>query len=387
MRILHTIASVDPAGGGPIEGVKQVAAVNMGYGHEIEVASLDAPSCKFVKELQLPVHALGPGYLRYGYSPRMYAWLRANVAKYDAVIVNGIWQYHALATWRAARQRQIPYIVFTHGMLDPWFKHTYPLKHVKKSLYWWWGDYRVLRDAHAVLFTTEEERQLARGSFRLYRCNERVTSYGTAGPTGDAEAQRAALYGQFPRLRGKQIVLFMGRIHPKKGCDIAIEAFAAVLSDRPDVALVMAGPDQLGWRRELTLLVERLGIGERVHWTGMITGAVKWGALQSAEVFFLPSHQENFGIVVAEALACGVPALISNKVNIWREVEAGGAGIVGRDDVEGASSMLRAWAAMDGASRDHMKRRARDCFLENFAIERAAASLIKTLEDVVGNDR
>ena len=99
--------------------------------------------------------------------------------------------------------REIPYFVYTHGMLDPWFKRTYPLKHLKKCFYWPWGEYRVLRDAKAVLFTCEEEKLLARQSFGLYQAHEVVVSYGTNGPTGDAEAQRAAFLAQYPALAGK----------------------------------------------------------------------------------------------------------------------------------------------------------------------------------------
>ena len=91
-------------------------------------------------------------------APRLLSWLRENATRYDAVIVNGIWQYHSYATWLALHRSETPYFVFTHGMLDPWFKRRHPLKHLKKWLYWPWADYRVLRDAQAVIFTCEEER-------------------------------------------------------------------------------------------------------------------------------------------------------------------------------------------------------------------------------------
>src|SRR6202008_3652312 len=134
-------------------------------------------------------------------------------------IVNGLWQYHSYAVWRTLRKSGTPYVVFPHGMLDPWFKRRYPLKHVKKWLFWPWSDYRVLRDARAVLFTCEEERELARRSFWLYRCNEKIVAYGTPGPSGDSEAFRREFFGRYPNLQGKRLALFISRIHPKKGCD------------------------------------------------------------------------------------------------------------------------------------------------------------------------
>jgi glycosyltransferase involved in cell wall biosynthesis len=383
MKILHVINSVNPAGGGPIEGVRQLGAANQGQGHMVEVVSLDAPDAAYLSSCAFPVYPLGPGWLKYGYCRRMAPWLRENAGNYDVVIVNGIWQYHSFAVWRALRGGNTPYVVFTHGMLDPWFKKRYWLKHLKKMLYWPWGEYRVLRDAGAVLFTCEEERVLARQSFRPYRCNEVVVKYGTAGPKGDPQGELETFYGRYPTLRGKRLALFLGRLHEKKGCDLLIEAFAKVMGGDPEWHLVMCGPDQVGWQARLNGMAEHWKIAERITWAGMVSGELKWGALRASEVFVLPSHQENFGIVVAEALACGTPALISNKVNIWREVQNGGAGIVGSDDLEGTCAVLQRWMEMCGEERAEMRRRARACFLKQFEIHHASRTLIRTLSEVV----
>ena len=167
MRILHVISSVDPNGGGPIEGVKSSSHVLKEQGHVLEVVSLDDPSASHAVSFPLPLHALGPARFNYAYAPGLVTWLRRHASRYDAVIVNGIWQFHALAVWRALRRSRTPYFVFTHGMLDPWFKHAYPLKHLKKSLYWPLAEYQVLRDARGVCFTCEEERVLHGNRFVL----------------------------------------------------------------------------------------------------------------------------------------------------------------------------------------------------------------------------
>jgi glycosyltransferase involved in cell wall biosynthesis len=383
MKILHVINSVDPAGGGPIEGVRQLSAANRSHGHQVEVVSMDAPDSEYLKSCAFPVYAIGPGLLKYSYCSRLVPWLRANVRKYDIVIANGIWQYHSFAVWRVLRGGYMPYAVFTHGMLDPWFKEKYPLKHLKKMLYWPWGEYRVLRDANAVLFTCEEERVLARQSFRPYRCNEVVVNYGTGGPKGDPQAEMETFYGRYPQLRGKRLAIFLGRLHEKKGCDLLIQAFAKVLASDSDWHLVMCGPDQVGWQAKLSAMAERLKIANRISWAGMVSGDLKWGALRAAEVFVLPSHQENFGIVVAEALACGTPALISDKVNIWREVQSGGAGIVGADDLDGTCAMLKTWRDMPSGEKSEMRESARACFLREFEILNASRTLVRTLSNIV----
>jgi glycosyltransferase involved in cell wall biosynthesis len=111
----------------------------------------------------------------------------------------------------------------------------------------------------------------------------------------------------------------------------------------------------------------------------MLTGTRKWGALSAAEAFVLPSHQENFGIAVVEALACGTPVLISNKINIWREIEADNAGYVENDDLAGTTALLRRWAETNPPVRMAMKASAKDCFGRRFEIERATDSLLKVL--------
>ncbi len=379
MRYLHVISSMDPRGGGPAEGVRQLARTGVRLGIEVEVVTLDAPDSAWNRNAGFPIHELGPRRLgTYGYAPRLRPWLADHAHRYDAVVVDGIWQYHSYATWKALRRSMTPYFVFTHGMLDPWFRREYPLKHAKKWLYWPWAEYRVLRDAQAVLFTCEEERLQARQSFPLYRANEAVVGYGTPGVEGDAVAQRAAFLEAFPALRDKRLLLFLGRIHPKKGVDLLVNAFAEAADAHPELHLMMAGPDAGNAQSDLMRgMHERLS--GRVSWPGMLVGDLKWGAFRCAEAFVLPSHQENFGIAVAEALSCGLPVLISNKVNIWREIERCGAGLVAEDTAAGTRQLLTRWMSLDGAHRERMGTCARSCFVQRFHVVAAAESLLETL--------
>lgn len=379
-RILHVIRSADPEGGGPIEGVLQRGKVLQDMGHSVEVVSLDSPEQQI--ESNLTIHPVGPGKGSYGYTKNLDQWLDSHIRDYDHVVVNGIWQYHSLAVWKAARRHRKPYFVFTHGMLDPWFKRAYPVKHLKKSLYWPWAEYRVLRDATAVLFTTEEEKILARQSFRLYKARELVVSYGTAESEGNTEEQKRLFLSMFPALNGRPFLLYLSRIHPKKGCDLLIRAFAHVYKDDPKTMLCIAGPDQESWKDHLIQLATNLDIADRIVWTGMLKGDPKWGAYHASDAFILPSHQENFGIVVAEALACGKPVLVSNKVNIWREIEVAKAGIVAADTEEGTQTLLQKWNSMPDASREAMGHNGKACFYRHFEVRAAAESLLQVLGEV-----
>jgi glycosyltransferase involved in cell wall biosynthesis len=175
-------------------------------------------------------------------------------------------------------------------------------------------------------------------------------------------------------------VLFLGRIHPKKGCDLLISAFAKLLAGNRDWQLVMVGPDQVGWQKELATKTATLNIASQVTWTGMLGGAAKWGALRAAEVFVLPSHQENFGIAVAEALAAGLPVLISNQVNIWREIEGDKAGCVSADTLDGTCEILQSYLQMRSEEQLIMRDAALRCFEQRFEIKKSAKMLHNILQ-------
>ena len=205
-----------------------------------------------------------------------------------------------------------------------------------------------------------------------------MVAYGTVDAGRTFAGQRGAFRAQFPALPPGPYWIFLGRIHLKKGVDHLLEAYAA-LAAQPGVslpALVIAGPcAEPGYLRQLQARAAACCPAGRVVWPGMLRGDAKWDALQGAEAFVLPSHQENFGIAVAEALSCGTPVLISDKVNIWREIAGDAAGLVGTDDHAGTLGLLTRWLALPAPARSLMQRAARKSFERRFAIEAAAASL------------
>ncbi len=385
MRILHTIHSIDPATGGTAEAQRQLAAAHREMGHTIEIASLDAPGEPWITSAPVKVHALGPGRGSYGYSARFEPWVRERAGEFDAVVAHGFWQHHNVGVARALAGGRTPYFLFAHGMLDDWFRRTYPLKHLKKCAYWWLCQHRAVERAAAVLFTSEEEWRSSRRSFTPFRCRKVVVPLGIEAPTGDAARQRAAFMEWLPAVRDRRVLLFLGRIHEKKGCELLIEA-ARVLRMEPGwvesavrPCVVFLGPcADAGYRARLEDRARDCGADG--VWGEMVSGDLKWGAFHAAEAFVLPSHQENFGVAVAEALACGVPVLISNRVNIWREIVSDGAGFAETDDREGTMRLLRRWLATPAAEREKMRDRARRCFAERFEIRRAAQRMIEVLQ-------
>lgn len=379
MQILHIIGTLNPEAGGPSQAVRTILS-HREIGYHGEVATLDDPAAPFLKTLDFPVYPLGPVSTTYGYTPKLVPWIQQNYRRFDGVIVNGLWQYCGRAT-RQALAGRLPYMVFTHGMLDPYFKRASRLKHLKKWAYWAPVEYRVLRDAYRVLFTSEAERDLAEQSFWLHRWVPHVVPYGVNGPPpAPPEVLTESFLDRCPNARGQRFLLFLGRIHRKKGCDLLIEAFGKISRQDPGLHLVMAGPDQQGWSKDLDRMAASAGIQDRVHWPGMLTGDAKWGAFQSCEAFVLPSHQENFGIAVAEALSCGKPVLLSDQVNIAPDIDRDDAGLMEPDTAEGTLRLLERWIATSPEARSRISERAIDCFHRRYDMGATAKTILNLFE-------
>jgi glycosyltransferase involved in cell wall biosynthesis len=395
LRILRVVHTLRREAGGPSESVVRSSAALGARGHEIAVATADAPGTPPPPATGFAFHPLG-GFNR----PVFQSWLQRERTRFDAVLVHGLWQA-GWAVRQALAGTRTPYLVFPHGMLDPWFARAYPLKHVKKQLYWWWREGRVLRDAAAVCFTCEAERRLAQKTFTPYSANERVVAYGTAKPPANHEALRAAFISRFPALTSRPFILFLSRIHAKKGVHELISGYAKFRQTHRDTpGLVIAGPCEdadllqdlqrhagLAGLSQLELLENPAPVltPADITWLPMLGDDLKWGAMLSAEAFILPSHQENFGIAVAEALACGRPVLISDKVNIWREIDAARAGLVAADTAAGVENLLTRWSDLTPAERHAMGAAAARCFAANFEITNAAKSLAGVIRECVAD--
>lgn len=376
MRLLHCIHSLDPRGGGPADFVRQLGALQASHNFEIEVLCLDAANSEWLADFPATVHAVGPGAGGYGYTPRFVQWLHENAARFDAVVVDGVWQFPSFGTWLALRNSTTPYFVFPHGMLDPWFNEAYPSKRLKKEVYWALCEYRSLRDARAVLFTSATEQERAATAFAPYKVNSATVNYGTIPPPLDLESHRSSFQSKFQLGESGKVLAYLGRIHPKKGCDILIEAFKVVSKAHPEAQLLLAGP---GTREYLEEIDYRIRSAPKVTRIDMIAGAEKWGMLSSAQALVLPSHQENFARVVSEALSCSTPVLLSDKVNICNEVRDDGAGMVAPDTLAGTTSMLAKFLDLPSGEVQKMKVNAQLCYQKRFDLDKNVSDYIELI--------
>ncbi|WP_031304580.1 glycosyltransferase [Sphingobium quisquiliarum] len=390
MRILHVIASADSRDGGPIEHAVRTGHAFALRGHSQDFLTFDHASMSSATDLNAHVFTFArrprSGWLGKFASvildlPLALGWMRRRLADYDVVVVSGLWNVATLAARLGLPRGRTPYIVFIHGMLDPYFKRANPLKSFMKQLLWLVNERVLVRHADRVLFTCEEERRLARRSYWPYSAREQVVAFGTADVPIPSQTQLAAFADHVPGLGDRPFLLFLSRIHEKKGVDLLIRGYAAWLRLNPGTSfdLVIAGPDNNGLRDRLKELARQEGVDSRIHWPGMLKGHAKWGAFRRCDAFILPSHQENFGIVIAEALACARPVLISDKVNIWREVADDGAGLVETDSVEGVTTLLQRWTSLSDDQRRLMEDAARATFSRRYDLN----SAVKDLEHIM----
>jgi glycosyltransferase involved in cell wall biosynthesis len=379
VKILRIVPSLDPKQGGVAEAVRLSAITKYPIKITIDVACFDEPTSDWVKnENNFQIFALGKGKSAYAFHLKYLTWLSQNVKNYDVVIIDGLWMFHVWGGY-ICRMKNVPYFVYSHGMLDPYFNQD-RLKYLKKLPFWFLVERNVLQLARSVIYTCEEEKILAQNSFPLFKAKSSIVSLGIKTPTEKKEVLTNAFLDEYPQFINKKFGLFLSRIHPKKGIDLLIKAIAELDDELPsEFIIAIAGTGDDEYIQNLQNLAETLNITKRFQWLGMISGNVKWGAFSAAGFFILPSHQENFGIVVAEALAVGTPALISDKVNIWREIKEMNAGLVADDTLEGTKELIQAWLNFSDEQKQTIQKNTVICFEQNFDVAQAAKNIIGVL--------
>lgn len=323
MRVLHVIPSIGPLRGGPSVAVGVIARALRDAGLEVDVATTNDNDRDLLQvPIGTPVHENGVRYWYFERTVHPYTtsaglarWLRGNIAQYQVVHTHALFSFSTSVTAAAARKSRVPYIVRPLGTLATYGMQQHSFL---KRASWLMLERRILRNAAGVHFTSEAEKQEAE---RLGQWHSFVVPIGVEPFAGDRSAAPAQL-----------TYLFLGRIHPKKRVDLLLDAFAQVMRTAPEAKLVIAGTGEDEYVRALKEQAARSGLETAVTWTGHVSGTEKLHVLEAASVFVLPSINENFGIAPVEALAAGIPVVLSRGVAIHKEVEDYGAGIIVDDD-------------------------------------------------------
>jgi glycosyltransferase involved in cell wall biosynthesis len=287
-----------------------------------EAEGARSPVAGFCKSLEMD-NAVGPSWdvtcvpasrILWTLDPWRRSHLKELIRKADGIHIHGIWETHCAVGASLAHTCRRPYILSAHGMLERWALQA---KRLKKAVYATLVETNNLRRATCLRALTQAEV----GDYRRIG----LTNPVAVVPSGVAipESVSAALFQEaYPQLADKRVVLFLGRLHPKKGLAMLVRAWARSASSFDDAHLVLAGPDFEGTRATLGALVDELGIRHQVTFTGMLAGPMKWSALATASVFALPSFSEGFSVAVLEALGMGLPVIVTRACNIPEVAES-----------------------------------------------------------------
>jgi len=269
------------------------------------------------------------------YSRPFAQWLNSNVVNYDLVHIHAVFNHACIAAARACRKRDVPYIVRPLGSLDPW---SMKQKSWRKKIFWRGGIKRMLNSAAAVQYTAKAEQEATEGLLGL--------NHGIVVPLGVDSNFASEVFSteDFSQKSSSshRYVLVLSRLLPTKGLDVLLEAFLSVLDQKQleNWSLVLAGEGPVEFVARLKQMTAAANASKQVLFPGWLEGDRKIAALRQASLLALPSYHENFGLCVLEALACGVPVLVSPQVNLAPQVQAAGAGWVSAIDKASLAAAL-----------------------------------------------
>lgn len=331
-RILQIVSGLDPRTGGVVNALEGLASALSDTDLSIEVAASYRAECDWsvaerLSDRGVAVTKIGPVKTPMEWHADLKSIVRQSVSQADVVHIHGVWEEIQHQAARACQSLGKPYICSPHGMLDPW---SLGQSKLRKAIYRRLRLTRNLNRASRIHCCSRIEGQLLEplGLKPPHIVEPNGLDFREFDPLPEAGRFRS----KHPQLANQKVILFLSRLHHKKGLDLLFPAFAE--ADLQDTTLVLAGPCDPAYRIELDKMVAASGLSsDRVFFVGMLHGPARIEAMVDADVFVLPSYQENFGIVVAESLAAGTPVLISDQVNIWPEIEEAGVGIVCQTNV------------------------------------------------------
>ncbi|MEE2972311.1 MAG: glycosyltransferase [Planctomycetota bacterium] len=389
MRILHYMQAIDFRHGGPPRAVVDQVATMHDRGHEAGLLTtivedvpptwVDGSTAESTPEVvQLPAVA-GPLNRLSSDGCRL---AKEVVGRYDIVHLHGVWETSNLQIAAACRAAGTPYVVSLRGMLDDWAMRQKPWK---KQLYLLLGGRAFLQGAAAVHCTAEYERQQSRRRFGRARA-EVIPNLVDLRPYADRPDPVPAR-NTWPEIDREEqtTVLFLSRLHPGKGVDMLIDAVATLRARGEDLHLVIAGNGTEEYERFLRRRADDAGLTDHITWTGFISGDVKLSLFAAADVFALPTMQENFGFVMFEALAAGTPVVSSNLVDTRDEIAASGGGVVVERTVGDFAEAISSFVTGRRDART-MGDAGRVWTLEHLSADRVAGAFESLYASCVGRD-
>jgi len=313
------------------------------------------------------------------WSPAISQALKETIGGFDLVNIISMWNYPTTIAAHYCRTHNKRYIISPRGVFYP---ETMRKKAWKKWLYYNIALKKSVESANAIHYTTEDEAQNCHAFIGL-KNPYTIVPNGIDLRGFSALPAPEELKERYPTLKGKKVILFLGRLNWKKGLDILVKAFAAIARKHADAHLLIAGNDEDGYRGTVEKWVREQGVGDKVTFTGPLSGRDKLIAYSGSDMFVLPSYSENFGMTVIEAMACGLPVVISNKVGVYKELEANKAGVIVDPDEESLCRGLQQLLDNDEARKTYIQN-GRRLVQELYDINTVADKMIRFYKETAG---
>jgi glycosyltransferase involved in cell wall biosynthesis len=386
MKVLHVIPSVSPKDGGPSFAMPLIARGLEASGVQVDVATTEETRERRINQSEVSVYYFRRQSEFYKVSLPLSRWLSKHIRDYDLVHIHALFSYSSYTAARLATKNGVPYIVRPLGVLNRWGMQN--RRRLLKRLSFRFIEQHIVRNAASIHYTSQQE--------RLEAEEAGVRNESVVIPLGVELSRFRELpgpepfYEKFPQARGRDIILFLSRLDPKKGLDLLLRAFAEVHRQherRPSTQdgcpplLVIAGEGDDQFVNGLRRLAGELGIANAILWTGFLGGDDKWSAMAAASLFVLPSYSENFGIALAEAMAAGLPCVVSDQVGIAVDAKEYEAGLVVPCEVGAVFSAMQL-LVHDPDLRNRLGANALRLVKDRFSLEAMSNSLVKLYERV-----
>jgi glycosyltransferase involved in cell wall biosynthesis len=380
MRVLHVIPSVSKRSGGPATAIVPMCRALMQHGIEVLLVTTDsglrADEARNGEYKGVPAKffssQLGESFK---YSRPLAAWLSLNIRHFSLAHIHAVFNHSSVAAVHVCRKAGVPYVIRPLGTLDPW---SMTQRSLRKRLFWQVSGKAMLSNAAAVHYTTDAEKIATEGFLGLN--HGRVIALGIEANSA-VSTSRDKLGQYFPALACEPYVLVLSRLHPKKGLDVLIEAFLALVERHGHWQLVIAGDGPADYVLKLKTMASSSLHQDRILFTGWLDGEEKSALLDGASLLVLPSYQENFGLCVMEAMSHSVPVLVSTNVSLASEIASANAGWVADVDKHALLAKL-AEALADEGEREKRGRAGKQLSLR-YSWENAARGLVDLYRDLL----
>jgi glycosyltransferase involved in cell wall biosynthesis len=362
-KILSIIDSLNPKDGGPSHSLFDIALSNKQNNIQHDILYIGKK--QKINDLSgIKIIALNDSIFKYGISLKLIFWLYQNKNNYNLFIIHGLWQFITLLSRIIIPNK---YLVFTHGMLDPYFKSE-KFKSFKKKIYWNIFEKKNLQKAKFVLLNSIKEKKQINNTFvKTNGIKFKLINYGIYPKDINFKKSKLKFYSKFKFLKNYKLIVYIGRIHPKKGLDILIDAFEKI--DNKRYILLIAGDINNKYAKALIQKVKNKNNSKKIIFANFLKGEIKWGAISNAASTILPSHGENFGVSIAESLLAGTPVICSNKVGTSKQIKESNAGIIVKNNKLSLYQGIMKFINLSQKQKEKLSKNSITCFNKNFNIK------------------